>query len=252
MRVKNKIMKKTIFTLIFLLLFLFSASHIAFAQYSQTMIPGVNCGVAGDIDKNKCCYPAKMEDVYLPDFGTVFNAVSDIIMKPGMVLVKKMIQPWKDYQDQLSVPCLQGTQSTSDPTDINCRCNFDGATPTPMPLAKIKEFCQKHKDTNEVKNCEKCTDEGGVWSGIGCVQTDLKRFITETVFGMGVGLAGGIALLCIIYAAFMMQTSQGTPDKVKKAQELMTSCIMGLIFIIFSVFILKLIGVNILKIPGFQ
>jgi len=49
----------------------------------------------------------------------------------------------------------------------------------------------------------------------------------------------------------MMQSSQGNPEKLKKAQEMITSCIMGLMLIIFSVFILKLIGVNILKIPGF-
>jgi len=68
---------------------------------------------------------------------------------------------------------------------------------------------------------------------------------------MGIGLAGLIALLCIIYAAFMIQISSGNPERIKKAQELLTSCIMGLMLIIFSVFILRLIGVDILKIPGF-
>jgi len=86
---------------------------------------------------------------------------------------------------------------------------------------------------------------------MGCVYTDTKDFIEKTVFGLGIGLAGGFALLCIIYAAFMMQSSQGNPEKLKKAQELITSCIMGLMLIIFSVFILRLIGVSILKIPGF-
>ena len=50
----------------------------------------------------------------------------------------------------------------------------------------------------------------------------------------------------------MMQTSQGNPEKLKKAQEMLTSCIMGLMLIIFSVLILRLIGVDILKIPGFN
>ena len=91
----------------------------------------------------------------------------------------------------------------------------------------------------------------GVWTGIGCVYTDTKAFIEKTVFGMGIGLAGVLALLCIIYSAFMMQSSQGNPEKLKKAQEMITSCIMGLMLIIFSVFILRLIGVDILNIPGF-
>ena len=78
---------------------------------------------------------------------------------------------------------------------------------------------------------------------------NFKSIIEETVFGIGVGLAGGFSLLCIIYAAFMMQSSEGNPEKLKKAQEMITSCIMGLMLIIFSVFILRLIGVNLLKIP---
>jgi len=49
-----------------------------------------------------------------------------------------------------------------------------------------------------------------------------------------------------------MQSSQGNPEKLKKSQDMITSCIMGLMLIIFSIFILKLIGVDILKIPGFS
>ena len=41
-------------------------------------------------------------------------------------------------------------------------------------------------------------------------------------------------------------------EKIKKAQDLLTSCIMGLMLIIFAVFILRLVGVNILRIPGFS
>ena len=97
-----------------------------------------------------------------------------------------------------------------------------------------------------------CSNGGGVWSGIGCVKTNVREFIQDTLFRLGIGLAGGLALLCIIYSAFMMQTSQGNPEKLKKAQEMLTSCIMGLMLIIFSVLILRLIGVDILKIPGFN
>jgi len=85
---------------------------------------------------------------------------------------------------------------------------------------------------------------------LGCVPINLANFISNYLLGRMIGLAGLLSLLCIIYSVFMMQTSQGSNEKLKKAQELLTSCILGLIFIIFSVFILKLIGVNILKIPG--
>jgi hypothetical protein len=46
-------------------------------------------------------------------------------------------------------------------------------------------------------------------------------------------------------------TSQGNPEKVQAAREQLTSAIVGLLFIIFSLAILTIIGVDILKLPGF-
>jgi hypothetical protein len=45
-------------------------------------------------------------------------------------------------------------------------------------------------------------------------------------------------------------TSGGDPRKAKAAKELLTSAIAGLLMIIFSVYILDLIGIRILNIPG--
>ena len=49
----------------------------------------------------------------------------------------------------------------------------------------------------------------------------------------------------------MVMTSQGVPDRLKAGQELLTSAISGLIMLIFSVFILKFIGVDILGLGSF-
>lgn len=65
------------------------------------------------------------------------------------------------------------------------------------------------------------------------------------------GFAGGIALFFIIYAGFQIITSAGDPKKVQSGRELLTSSISGLLFLLFSVFILRFIGVDILEIPGF-
>ena len=45
--------------------------------------------------------------------------------------------------------------------------------------------------------------------------------------------------------------SQGNPEQVKGAREQLTAAIIGLLFIIFSLVILQVIGFNILRIPGF-
>ena len=84
------------------------------------------------------------------------------------------------------------------------------------------------------------------------MSANLQEFIEKTILGTGVGLGGGISLLCIMFSAFQMQTSAGNAEKLKKAQELLTNCIIGLMVIIFSVLILKIIGVDILRIPGFN
>jgi hypothetical protein len=59
-------------------------------------------------------------------------------------------------------------------------------------------------------------------------------------------------MLGIIFSAFQIQISQGNPEKIKKAREMLTSFVIGLLVIIFSVFILRLIGVDLLRIPGFS
>ncbi len=44
--------------------------------------------------------------------------------------------------------------------------------------------------------------------------------------------------------------SSGNPEKVQAAREQLTSAVVGLLFIIFSITILQVIGVDILHIPG--
>lgn len=108
------------------------------------------------------------------------------------------------------------------------------------------------KNDKEYNSCFNCFNQGGYYSGIGCIYTsNLKDLINKNIFGWGLGLAGIMAIGCIAFAAMQFQLSQGDPEKIKKSRELITSCIMGLMLIIFSVFILKVIGVDILALPGF-
>jgi hypothetical protein len=104
----------------------------------------------------------------------------------------------------------------------------------------------------EKGKCYSCMAEGKLWTALGCIDLKMDSFIQNQLFGWGLGLAGLSAFLCIIYSAFIFQTSSNNPEKITQAQDTMTSCITGLIVIIFSVFILNIIGVDILKIPGFS
>jgi hypothetical protein len=63
-------------------------------------------------------------------------------------------------------------------------------------------------------------------------------------------MGGGVAFLLILFSGFQTMMSAGNPEKLHEAKELMTAAISGLLLIIFSVFLLKLVGVDILQIPG--
>ena len=65
------------------------------------------------------------------------------------------------------------------------------------------------------------------------------------------GIAGGIAFLLMIYGFIQMSTSKGDPKVVQGAKETITSAITGLVVCILFLFLLRLIGRDILKIPGF-
>lgn len=86
----------------------------------------------------------------------------------------------------------------------------------------------------------------GIDTAIGCIPVSDTNEFMGWILGWAVGVGGGIAFLLIVYASFMIMTSQGIPDRLKAGQELLTSAISGLIMLIFSVFILKFIGIDIL------
>ena len=99
-------------------------------------------------------------------------------------------------------------------------------------------------------SCGKCGTTG-VWTAFGCISTDPTGFMTK-ILDIGVGIGGGVAFLLILFGGFRMLTSAGNPEQLAAGQELVTSAIAGLLFVIFSIFILKLIGVNILGLPDFK
>ena len=105
----------------------------------------------------------------------------------------------------------------------------------------------RHKQTSdsgagELTGEEEELNEIGLESLVGKV----NKFLP-----IAMGLGGVIAFILIVIGGFQIILSAGNPDKVKAGQEMITSAIAGLLLIIFSVFILRLIGYDILKIPDF-
>ena len=103
-------------------------------------------------------------------------------------------------------------------------------------------------DTDVNGNC----GTTGINTAIGCIHVlGTPEVFLGDVLRWAVGIGGGIAFLLILYAGFMIMTAAGNPERLKAGQELLTSAISGLILLIFSVFILKFIGVDILGLCNF-
>ena len=90
-------------------------------------------------------------------------------------------------------------------------------------------------DTNEYKVIN---------TAIGCIPVGETDFL-NTIIGWAIGIGSGVAFLLIVYSGFMIMTSSGSPERLQAGRELLTAAIAGLILLIFSVFILKFIGVDI-------
>lgn len=91
----------------------------------------------------------------------------------------------------------------------------------------------------------------GINTALGCISVEGASFVT-TLLNFGVGIAGGIAMLLIIFGGFQILTSAGNPERLNEGKELISSAITGLLMIVFSVFLLRIIGVDILGIPSFS
>ncbi|HUC94590.1 MAG TPA: pilin [Candidatus Saccharimonadales bacterium] len=95
------------------------------------------------------------------------------------------------------------------------------------------------------------TANSGINTAIGCIPFDTTENLLGWILRWAVGVGAGIAFLLIIYAGFLIMTATGDPKRIQAGQELLTSAIGGLILLIFSVFILKFIGVDVLGLCKF-
>ncbi len=94
-----------------------------------------------------------------------------------------------------------------------------------------------------------CSDNS-INTAIGCLPVGDKGTFLTFVLRWALGIAGGVSLILIIYSGFIVTTSAGDKRRLQSGKELLTAAIAGLILIVFSVFILDIVGIRILKLPG--
>ncbi len=166
---------------------------------------------------------------------------SFLCLPPGADPAKYACNPWSNE------PCKsQGKVCTQ--TALTYVCQDPTATATSSAGLSATQICSFVTGSDHQK-CVDCFAIPGVYTPFGCIETDPQKFISK-ILKIAIGIAGGIAFLMIIYGGFVIMTSSGNPEKLTNGKEILTSAISGLLLIIFSVVILKIIGVDILGIPG--
>lgn len=86
-------------------------------------------------------------------------------------------------------------------------------------------------------------------TAFGCIPV-IPRLFTAEFVSRAVMMAGGIALLLTIFAGVMFMLSSGNPDRIATSARMFKSALFGLLMVAFSIFVLRLLGIHLLNIPG--
>lgn len=92
--------------------------------------------------------------------------------------------------------------------------------------------------------------ENETLTDLGCIPNDPGGFV-EKLYSVGLGLIGGVSLLFIIYAGYIIMTSQGNPVRLNLGKAYLLYAVIGLLLAIFGFVFVEVIAVDILRIPGF-
>lgn len=158
-------------------------------------------------------------------------------------------KPQECQTPHLCVDSAKASTCIAKYASMTCPSNF------PIDCSGIYQCCKTQGDCTTIYGgCDPGTGNGndGMKTAIGCLPIyNLNEFIKWVVL-IVVPIASGIAFLLMISGAFQIISSSGDPKKVQSGKELITSAFSGLLFIILTIFLLKLLGVDILHIPGFS
>jgi hypothetical protein len=195
-------------------------------------LPSDECAEAGGCYENRNCNGAIAHFCYFPfDSPTPPPEECGYIGRPccGSVDNWSCIEGLKKI-DLLECHCVEDVRTIKllTPTCCNVVTNVDLPSCDPVGQLHI-----------------------GIRTAFGCFPTNTSD-LTNWLLGKAIMFAGAAAFLLMIFGSFQIILSSGDPEKIKKGQEILTAAIAGLLLIIFSVFLLRLIGVTILAIPGWS
>ncbi|MBI2021429.1 hypothetical protein HYS93_00930 [Candidatus Daviesbacteria bacterium] len=86
---------------------------------------------------------------------------------------------------------------------------------------------------------------------LGCIPQDPFGF-TSTIYGIGLGFIGTVALFFIIYGGYLILTSKGDSTQLARGRSYIISAIIGIIMAVSGFAIYRIVAVDVVKLPGFK
>lgn len=101
-------------------------------------------------------------------------------------------------------------------------------------------------------------EPGHSYTGIGCISSagftteSGKAGVTRAILNVIMGLTGGLALIFLLYSAFLIATAKGEKKQIQRGKTIFIRTFIGVIIVFSAVFLVNLIASGILKIPEFK
>ena len=137
-----------------------------------------------------------------------------------------------------------------------CDCTFP--EPNPSCPSKIQMVPGKRNSSGVCEWIPGCAPpacqgqnpcDGGICpTALGNIPSNPTVF-AQKILQIGIGLAGGIALILMVIGSVRVLTSSGDQQRLNGGRDMIIAAVSGLLFLIFAVMILRFIGFNIIGFP---
>jgi len=84
-----------------------------------------------------------------------------------------------------------------------------------------------------------------------CIPEDPAGFAAR-FYTVGLSVVGSLAVLFLIYGAYVIMMSRGNPTELQKGKSYLFYALAGLFLAIFGYFLIEVAFIDILHIPGFE
>lgn len=162
-----------------------------------------------------------------------------------------------------------GATPTAAPRIATCnKCGYcKGNTKQPGDLQQCMkclypDYVDKIDDTlkvDPIKNQPVQPLTGRYYSQIGCIDVGIAGFRDPTAAGGVLNIilsrllfpiTGVLSILSLIYGSFLLITAQDNPEQIDRGKKWIYGAIVGVVFTFGAILLIRIIGGDILKIPG--